>query len=146
MDAVLRAVAIYLVLMLIFRLTGKRTIAQLTPFDFVIILIVGEATQQALLGENFSVTYAALVIATLVLLERLADLLSYRFPLLKRMTESVPVVLVEDGRSLPDVMKREQITTEDVMSSARLNQGLERMDQIRWAVLETSGGISIVPR
>lgn len=146
MDAVLRAVAIYLVLMLIFRLTGKRTIAQLTPFDFVIILIVGEATQQALLGENFSVTYAALVIATLVLLERLADLLSYRFPLLKRMTESVPVVLVEDGRPLPDVMKREQITTEDVMSSARLNQGLERMDQIRWAVLETSGGISIVPR
>lgn len=146
MDAVLRAVAIYLVLMLIFRLTGKRTIAQLTPFDFVIILIVGEATQQALLGENFSVTYAALVIATLVLLERLADLLSSRFPLLKRMTESVPVVLVEDGRPLPDVMKREQITTEDVMSSARLNQGLERMDQIRWAVLETSGGISIVPR
>jgi len=146
MDAVLRAVAIYLVLMLIFRLTGKRTIAQLTPFDFVIILIVGGATQQALLGENFSVTYAALVIATLVLLERLADLLSSRFPLLKRMTESVPVVLVEDGRSLPDVMKREQITTEDVMSSARLNQGLERMDQIRWAVLETSGGISIVPR
>ncbi|MFD1718881.1 DUF421 domain-containing protein [Georgenia deserti] len=146
MDAVLRAVAIYLVLMLIFRLTGKRTIAQLTPFDFVVILIVGEATQQALLGENFSVTYAALVIATLVLLERLADLLSYRFPLLKRMTESVPVVLVEDGRPLPEVMKREQITTEDVMSSARLNQGLERMDQIRWAVLETSGGISIVPR
>src|SRR5690606_4388512 len=146
MDAVLRAVAIYLVLMLIFRLTGKRTIAQLTPFDFVIILIVGEATQQALLGENFSVTYAALVIATLVLLERLADLLSSRFPLLKRRAERVPVVRVEDGRPLPHVMKREQITTEDVMSSARRNQGLERMDQIRWAVLETSGGISIVPR
>jgi uncharacterized membrane protein YcaP (DUF421 family) len=64
MDAVLRALAIYLVLMLLFRLVGKRSLAQITTFDFVLILVVGEATQQALLGEDFSITNAALVIAT----------------------------------------------------------------------------------
>lgn len=146
MDAVLRAVAIYLVLLVIFRLTGKRSMAQVTTFDFIILLIVGEATQQALLGEDFSVTQAALVIATLILLERLFDYFSWRLPRFKRITEGLPVVVVENGRALEGVMSKEQITTDDVLSAARESQGLERMDQIKWAVLETSGGISIVPK
>lgn len=146
MDAVLRAVAIYLVLMLIFRLTGKRSLAQITSFDFIILLIVGEATAQAMLGEDFSITMAALVITTLVLLERLSDLVSFKVPKIGRVLESVPLVIVEDGRPLMDVMAKEQITIEDVLSAARATQGLATMEQIRWAVLETSGGISIVPR
>ncbi|MBO0610338.1 DUF421 domain-containing protein [Myceligenerans salitolerans] len=146
MDAVLRAVAIYVVLLVIFRMTGKRSMAQVTTFDFIILLIVGEATQQALLGEDFSVTQAALVIATLILLERAFDYASWRLPRFKRITEGLPVVIVEDGRPLEDVMTKEQITTDDVLSAARGSQGLERMDQIKWAVLESSGGISIVPK
>ncbi|GAA4430420.1 DUF421 domain-containing protein [Georgenia halophila] len=146
MDAVIRAAAIYLILLLIFRLTGKRSLAQVTTFDFVILLIVGEATQQALLGENFSITHAALAIATLVILERLSDYASWRFPMFKRITESMPVVLVENGKQLRTVMAKEQVTADDILSSARQTQGLERMDQIKWAVLETSGGISVVPK
>jgi uncharacterized membrane protein YcaP (DUF421 family) len=145
MDAVLRAFAIYVVLLLLFRLIGKRSLAQVTSFDLVILLIISEATQQALLGEDFSVTQASLVIATLLLLERGSDFLSWRFTRFQRVTESVPVILVENGRPLPEVLAKSHVSEDDILTAGREKHGLERMDQIKWAVLETSGGISIVP-
>lgn len=146
MDAVLRAIAMYVVLLLFFRLVGKRALSQVTTFDFVILLIVGEATQQALLGEDFSIVQSSLVIATLLLLERGADYLGWRFPRLQRAAESVPLVIVEDGEVLHDVLRKEHLTVDDILHAARETQGLERLEQIRWAVLETSGGISVVPK
>ena len=146
MDAVLRALAIYLILMLLFRLSGKRTLGQVTTFDFVLLLVVGEATQQALLGEDFSLTQAAVVIATLIGLDRGSDYLSWKFGRFKRVTESVPVVLVKDGTLLHDVMAREHVSEDDILSSARSTRGLSNLDQIKYAIMETSGGISIVPK
>jgi uncharacterized membrane protein YcaP (DUF421 family) len=144
-DPVLRAAAVYLVLLLLFRLAGRRALSQVTTFDFVILLIVGEATQQALLGADFSISHAALVIATLLLLDLVSDHLSYRFPHFKRVTESVPVVLVERGTPIGDVLERHRLSVQDVVDAARERYGLERLDQVKWAVLETSGGISVVP-
>lgn len=146
MDAVLRALAVYLVLMLLFRLVGKRSLAQITTFDFVLLLVVGEATQQALLGEDFSIVHAALVIATLIGLERLSDYLGWRWPRFQRVVESVPTVLISDGRLLHDVMAKEHVSEDEIMEQARKIHGLERLDQVKWAIQETSGGISIVPR
>jgi uncharacterized membrane protein YcaP (DUF421 family) len=145
MDAVLRGVAVYVVLLLLFRLTGKRALSQVTTFDFVVLLVVGEATQQALLGEDFSITQAALVIATLLALDRGSDYLSFRSVRFRRLTESAPLVLVENGRPLEDVLRREHLTVDDVMTAGREKHGLERLDQVEWAVLETSGGISVIP-
>jgi uncharacterized membrane protein YcaP (DUF421 family) len=145
-DAVLRAVAVYLVLMLLFRLSGKRTLSQVTTFDFVLLLVVGEATQQALLGEDFSVMHAAVVIATLIGLDRGSDYFSWRFVAFKRATESVPVVLLDNGKLLEDVMAREHVSADDIMAAARSTRGLEHLEQIAYAIMETSGGISIVPR
>jgi uncharacterized membrane protein YcaP (DUF421 family) len=146
MDAVLRAAAVYLILMLIFRITGKRSLAQVTTFDFVLLLVVGEATQQALLGEDFSIAQSAIVITTLVGIDRFADYMSWRTPVVNRALQSVPVILLDDGRLLDDVMKKVHVSEADVLSSARSTQGLERLDQIRYAVLEPSGGISIIPK
>ncbi len=146
MDAVLRALAIYLVLMLLFRLAGKRTLADVTTFDFVLLLVISEATQQALLGEDFSITQAAIVIATLIGVDRGSDYLSWRFPWFKRVTESQPVVLMDNGRLLRDVVAKEHITEEDILQSARTTQGLENLEQVKYAIMETSGGISIVPK
>ncbi|REE04480.1 DUF421 domain-containing protein [Citricoccus nitrophenolicus] len=145
MDLVLRAAGVYLLLLVVLRLTGKRSMAQVTMFDFIVLLIISEAVSEALLGEDSSLTAAAVVVTTLVLLERLSDYFSWRLPRFKRALESVPVVLVEDGRPLQSIMDRERISAEDVLSAARSTQGLESMDQIKWAVLETSGSISIVP-
>lgn len=146
MDPVLRAVAVYVALLLLFRLAGKRTLSQVTTFDFVVLLIVGEATQQALLGEDFSITHAALVIDTLILLDRGADHLGFRFPRFQRVAASVPVILVDDGKVLHDVLRRQHVSEEEIMQSARSSQGLAATDQVRWVVLETCGGISVVPR
>ena len=80
------------------------------------------------------------------MLERMSDYFSWRIPWFARLSESTPVVLVEDGRPLQKVMSKEHVSTSDILSAARETQGLERLDQIKWAVLETSGGISVVPK
>lgn len=146
MQSVLRAVAIYLFLLLIFRITGKRSLAQITAFDFVLLLIIGEATQQALLGDDFSVINAWIVIGTLMFLELGLSLVKGWFPKLDRLLESAPLIVVSDGRPLDERMLHERVDLNDVLAAAREHHGLERLDQIKHAVLERSGGISIIPR
>ncbi len=146
MDAVLRALVVWAVLMLLFRVTGKRTLSQATTFDFILLLVVGEATQQALLGEDFSIMMAAIVITTLIALDRLADYLGYRFPKLDKLLESVAVILIDDGKVLKDRMAKAHMTEEEILTFARQAHGLESMDQVKYAVLEKSGGVTIVPR
>jgi uncharacterized membrane protein YcaP (DUF421 family) len=146
MDAVLRAVAIYVVLMIVFRIAGRRTLSEMTSFDFVLLLIIGEATQQALLGQDFSFTNAVLVIVTLLALDIGLSLVQQRSALATRLIEGVPTVLVENGRPLKDLMDRARVREDEILEAARRLQGLERMDQIKYAVLEVSGGITIIPR
>lgn len=146
MDAVLRAVVVYAALLLLFRIMGKRSLSQATTFDFVLLLVVGEATQQALLGEDFSLTMAATVIATLIGLDRFADYIGYRYPKVDRILESVSVLLVDDGELMKDRMAKAHIDEEEILTFARQAHGVESMDQVKYAVLEKDGGITIVPR
>ena len=145
MDAVLRATAIYVFLILLFRTTGKRTIAQITLFDFILLLVIGEATQQALLGEDFSITNAGLVILTLVGIDKALAFIREKSPWIAKLTEGKPLVLVANGEPLRDRLEQVRIGEDDILEAARQSQGLERMDQIRYAVLERNGGISIIP-
>ena len=146
MDAVLRASAIYFFLLLIFRLSGKRSIAQITTFDLILLLIISEATQQALLGQDFSLTNAFLVILTLVGIDIGLSLLKQRSQRIEKILEDEPLIIVDEGRPLLDRMKKVRVDEEDVLIAARILQGLERMDQIKYAVLERNGGISIIPK
>ena len=146
MDAVLRALAIYAFLMLVFRATGKRSLSQITTFDFVLLLIIGEATQQALLGDDFSITTALLVVTTIVLVDILLSLLQRKFPQLGPALEDVPLILVDNGKIIRRHLDKSRITEDDILESAREKQGLERMDQVKFAVLERTGSISIIPR
>lgn len=145
MDAVLRAASIYFFLVVVFRVVGKRGIAQVTTFDLVLLLIISEATQQALLSDDFSVTNALLVITVLVALDVALSLLAPRFGIVSRLVESVPLVIVEDGEPIRERMRRERIDESEILEAARELQGLERMDQIKYAVLERSGRITVVP-
>ena len=145
MESVLRASAIYVCLLLLFRVTGKRSLAQITTFDFILLLIVGEATQQALLGDDFSVINAAIVIATLMSLDLLLSQLKHRYPRLDPVVDSVPLVVVADGKLIEERAAHERVDLDDVLAAAREKHGLERLEQIKYAVLERSGGISIIP-
>lgn len=145
MESVLRAIAVYGFLLLLFRITGKRSLAQITSFDFVLLLIIGDASQQALLGEDFSVINACIVIATLMFMELGLSWLKSWWPKLDRVLESSPLIVVAHGKLLEDRVAQERVDLEDVLSAAREAHGLERLDQIKFAILERSGGISIVP-
>lgn len=145
MESVLRAAAVYLIVLVVFRVSGKRSLSQVTTFDVVLLLIIGEATQQALLGNDFSVTNAALVIATLVLLDLTLGRLKQRWPVLDPALESRPLVILSDGRLLEDRASREGVGVDDILAAARVAHGLARLDQIRYAVVERTGGISIIP-
>ena len=145
MESVLRASAIFVFLLLVFRVTGKRSLAQITTFDFVLLLIIGEATQQALLGDDFSVMNAWVVIATLMGLDLLLSHLKHYFPRLDPVVDSVPLVVVADGKLIEERAGHERVDLEDVLAAAREKHGLERLEQIKYAVLERSGGISIIP-
>jgi len=146
MTTVFRAAIIYVSLLLIFRLLGRRALAQITTFDFVLLLIISETTQQAMIGDDFSITNAVLCILTLVTLDLLLSLWKRRWPRLERYVEGMPLVIVENGVPLRERMKKARVDEQDVMTAARATQGLCRMDQIRYAVLERSGGISIIPK
>jgi len=145
MDAVLRAAAIYFVLLILFRIAGRRTLAEMTTFDFVLLLIIGEATQQALLGQDFSLTNAFLVIVTLLFLDIVVSIAKSRSQALEKLVDGVPTIIVENGRPLHDRMQKARIDEGDVMEAARRLQGIERLDQIKYAVLEVSGGITVIP-
>jgi uncharacterized membrane protein YcaP (DUF421 family) len=146
MDAVVRAAAIYLFLTLVMRAAGKRQFSEMTIFDFVLLLIVAEATQQGLLGQDFSVTYAMLVIVTLVGLDILLSIVKQHSRFAEKVIDGVPVLLVDNGELLRGPMNRERVDSEDIMSQARLTHGLERLDQVKYAILERDGKISIIPR
>jgi uncharacterized membrane protein YcaP (DUF421 family) len=146
MDSVLRAAAVYLFLLVLFRISGKRTLSDVTTFDFVLLLIISEATQQALLGEDFSLTNAFLVILTLIGIDITLSLWVQRWPRLSKWIEGVPLVIVEHGQPLRERMKRVRVSEDEILTAARERQGLAQMDQIQYAVLERSGGISIIPK
>lgn len=146
MDIVVRSAAVYVVLVVVFRVAGKRTLNDITTFDVILLLVISEGTQQALLGEDFSLTAAFLVITTLVGLEILFSLVQNRWPMFDHAIDSRPNVVVVNGEVLEKRMRRHRISEADVLESARESQGLERLDQVKYAVLERSGRISIVPR
>ncbi|MDD1967494.1 YetF domain-containing protein [Pseudomonas putida] len=144
MDAVLRAAAIYLALMVLFRISGRRALGEMTSFDFVLLLIIGEATQQALLGDDFSITNAVLVIVTLLSIDIGFSLLKRRSKRIGKLIDGGPTIIVENGVFLRHRMHEARVQEDDVMQAARLGPGVESVDQIKFAIIERNGKISII--
>ncbi|AMS21440.1 MULTISPECIES: DUF421 domain-containing protein [Pseudomonas] len=145
MDSVLRAAAIYLVLLVLFKVAGRRTLAELTTFDLVLLMVIGEATQQALLGDDFSLTNAVMVIVTLIAIDIGFSLVKQRSTWFARVLDGGPTVLVEEGQVLHKRLKHARLDEGDILEAARSTQGLVEIRQIRFAILERNGKISVIP-
>src|SRR5688572_22024296 len=139
MDTVLRSAVVYLVLMIIFRISGKRTLSQITTFDFILLLIISEATQQALVGNDFSIINAVVVIVSLVVMDITFSRIEERWPTFGRVVSGLPVVVVENGRLLEERAKHEGVTLSEILTAGRENHGLERLEQFKYAILERHG-------
>ena len=145
MDSVVRAAAVYVFMLVVVRLSGRRTLSEMTSFDFVLLLIVSEATQNCMIGDDYSMTNGFLVILTLVTLDIGLSLLKQRSRLVEKWVDGLPTILVERGRPLKDRMDKARVDLEDILEAARELQGLERIEQIKYAVLERGGHITIIP-
>jgi uncharacterized membrane protein YcaP (DUF421 family) len=144
-ESVIRAAAIYGILLVAFRLTGNRSLGQITTFDFILLLIISEAIQNGMVGNDYSVTNAFVLVLTLLTLDIGLSLVKFRLPIVAKWLEGMPVVIVEHGRPRLDRMRASWVDVDDILTAARRLHGLERLDQIKYAVLERSGDISIVP-
>ena len=145
MDPILRATAAYVFLIVLLRLAGRRTLGELTPFDLVVLMLVGDFMREPLVQDDPSFVRGTILCATLVGIDIVLAAVKTRSRRVERWLEGVPVVLVEYGRPLHDVMRRARIAEEDVLAAARTHRGLQHMAEIRLAVLERTGMISVIP-
>jgi uncharacterized membrane protein YcaP (DUF421 family) len=139
---VFRAVAIYLLVMVLVRVSGKRAVGQFTPFDLVLLILIGNAVQNGMNGGDNSLTGAAVLAVTLIALNYATAFLSARVPRARRFIEGEPVVLARDGRVFRDVLRRELVSKADFNEAMR-EAGCTEPERIRLAILETNGRISI---
>jgi uncharacterized membrane protein YcaP (DUF421 family) len=145
MDSVLRAAAVYGFMLLLFRVIGRRTLGELSGFDLVLLLIVSESLQNAMVGLGGSVTDALIVVVTMLGINIGLVLLKRSLPALESFLEGLPLVILEDGRLLRERMYRARLDESEILQAAR-EHGLERLEQIKYAVLERNGKISIIPQ
>lgn len=146
MDSIImRSAVIYIFIFIILRLGGKRTAGEMTTFDLVLLLIISEATQQALLDDDRSITGGMLAITTLVFIDIIVSLLTNKYTGLDNLLNGVPLIIVKDGKPLMERIKKSRLQIEDILEAGRKFQGIESLAQIRYAVLEKDGTISIIP-
>jgi len=146
MNPVIRGVAVYLFVYLIFRILGKRSLAEVTTFDFVLLLIISETTTDALISEDYSLTACFVMVCTLVGVDYLFSIIKEKSTWFQVVSDGAPLVIVDNGKPLVKRMEKSRVDEEDVMEAARLTQGLRHMEEILYAVLERDGTISIVPK
>jgi uncharacterized membrane protein YcaP (DUF421 family) len=145
MDLVLRTAAIFGFVFVLTRMLPRRELSSLEPFDLILLIVIGDLVQQGITQSDNSVVGALIVVSTLGLLTTLLSYLSYRFRRLRPLLDGRPVLLVENGSPILDSLRHERITVDELEAAAR-QQNLESLDRVRWAILETGGQISFIPR
>jgi uncharacterized membrane protein YcaP (DUF421 family) len=144
-ELVVRATAIYLALLVALRLFGKREVGQFTLIDLVLILLLANAVQPAMTGPDTSLTGGLVIIVTLIVVNRAIAIARAKLPFVARLVESPPTELARDGAWIPEALKREELSEDDVTMSIR-EHGLTDVSEVKLAVLEGDGMISIVPK
>ena len=145
MDIVFRAAAVFVAIYVLTRALGRRELSSMEPFDVILLVVIGDLVQQGVTQSDYSITGTFLAVATFALLTVAASYLSFRFRRLRPALDGEPIVLVDNGRPIDANLRRERITMEELSAEARLQQ-IASIDDVRWAVLETSGQISFIPR
>jgi uncharacterized membrane protein YcaP (DUF421 family) len=144
MESVLRGFVTYAFVWLIFRVAGKRSLAQITTFDAVLLLIISETTQAALVDSDNSLTNSALLIMTMLGIDVLLSCVKQKFPRLERIMDGVPLVIYAHGKLRQHAAQKERVDEADIKHAARELHGLPGLTNVRYAILETTGQISVI--
>ena len=143
MDIVLRAIVVFGFLLVLTRVIGRRELSSLQPFDLILLIILGDAVQQGLTQDDYSLTGSLLAVGTIAVLQVFVSWISYRFPRTRPIIEGVPIVVIQDGEPIEDNLKRERLDIDEIAEAAR-EQGIAHLADVKWAVLETTGKISFI--
>ena len=146
MDIVIRAVVMFIFVWFVTRAVGRRELSTLEPFDLILLVVVGDLIQQGVTQNDFSVTGGMLAVGTFAAMTVLFSWLAFRFPRVQPILEGDPVILVERGKTIDRNLQANRITLEELAAQARLGAQISQIEDIEWAVLETSGNISFIPR
>ena len=145
MDLVLRALVLFGGVYLLLRLVGRRELAEMEPIDFVLLIVLGDAVQQGLTQDDYSVTGALITITSIAAIQVALGYLAFRSKRMRTIMEGEPTVLVEGGQMIEKNMNRARISPDDLAEEVRLAQ-VASLSEVQWAVLETSGKVSIIPK
>jgi uncharacterized membrane protein YcaP (DUF421 family) len=145
MDIVLRAVVLYVFIIFVMRVIGRRELSSMTPFDLILLIVLGDAIQQGLTQDDYSVTGALLAVATIASLQVLTSYLSFRSQKARKVLEGEPIVVVEHGNLVEHNLKRERVTKDEVAEEMRQQQ-IASLDQVEWAIIEANGSISFIEK
>jgi uncharacterized membrane protein YcaP (DUF421 family) len=145
MDIVFRALFLFAFVFLVMRAVGRRELSSMSPFDLILLIVLGDAIQQGLTQDDYSVTGAVLAVSTIALCQVTVAFLSWRFSRVRFVSEGDPIVLVEDGKPIEKNLRRERIPVEELAEEMRMQQ-IGSLDDVAWAVLESSGSISFVEK
>ena len=143
MDIVARAAVMFFVLYVLLRIMGKRELGQLTPFELVVMIVLGDLIQQGVTHNDFSLTGAILAISTFAFLAIAMSWLTYLSPRAEKLLDGEPRVVIRNGKLLKENLRRDRMTQGEVESEMRL-AGIANMDQVEWAILEPQGKISFI--
>ena len=145
MDIVLRGIFVFVFLYALMRMIGRRELSSLEPFDLILLIVLGDAVQQGLTQDDYSLTGAFLAIGTIAVLQLVVSYANFRFPKLRPVLDGEPIVVVQDGKPIEKNLRRERVTIEDLAAAAR-KQSIAKIDDVQWAVMETSGAISFIKK
>jgi uncharacterized membrane protein YcaP (DUF421 family) len=145
MDIAVRSIVVFFFVFMLTRVIGRRELSSLEPFDLILLIVLGDAVQQSLTQDDYSVTGAFIVISTIAILQVGVSYLNFRVPRLRPLLDGEPIVVVQDGRVIEANAKRERLTLEDIAEAARLQQ-IGSLDDVQWAVIETSGELTFLEK
>ena len=145
MDIVLRAFFAFLFVFLITRLIGRRELRSLEPFDLSLLVVVGDLMQQGITQSDMSFTGAVLATGTFAVLVLAVSYAGFRFRRVQPLLEPQPMIVVQDGEVIEANLRKERMTVDELLAEAR-QQRIGSLDDVRWAVLESSGKVSFIPK
>jgi uncharacterized membrane protein YcaP (DUF421 family) len=144
-EFILRGLIVYTLLIIILRLTGKRQVGQLAPFDLVLLLVLSNAVQNAMNGGDNSITGGVISAVTLIVANGIVGRITYKSKKLEKLIEGRPEILIHNGQIFDDVMKREQVTHHELNAALRA-VGCACVEEVHYAILENTGEITVQPK
>jgi uncharacterized membrane protein YcaP (DUF421 family) len=145
MDIALRALFLYAFVIFVMRVIGRRELSSLSAVDLVLLIVLGDAIQQGLTQDDYSVTGAVIAVSTIASVQVGSSYLSFRSKRARKVLEGNPIVVIQDGKLLEDNLKRERLTSDEVAEEMRMQQ-IASFDEVKWGIVENNGQISFVKK